>query len=166
MKGTLRVGCDNQASINIANNVVRHNRIKHVKIDVGVISLTHVKSRQQIAKCLTKILWTKDCNLACVKMELIGIYHRSWGECWTLLSQEAQAHEITTYKMKGLEETRPNPRDPAADPMVCVWVLRGDSSPIQLGISVHIGRLNAKTNDIKIMPNIWLISLNIPNVYS
>ena len=47
------------------------------KLDVGIISLTHISSRHQIADCLTKGLGTKDCNLACDKMGLIDIYHPS-----------------------------------------------------------------------------------------
>jgi hypothetical protein len=85
-KGPLRVWCDNQSAISIANNPVQHDRTKHVeidrffikeKLDAGIISLTHVNSGQQIADCLTKALGTKDCNLACDKMGLIDIYHPS-----------------------------------------------------------------------------------------
>jgi hypothetical protein len=45
------------------------------KLDGGIINLTHVSSGQQIADCLAKGLETKDCNLACDKMELIDIYY-------------------------------------------------------------------------------------------
>ena len=85
-KGPLRVWCDNQSAIAIANNPVQHDRTKHVeidrffikeKLDAGIISLTHVSSRQQFADCLTKGLGTKDCNLACDKMGMIDIYHPS-----------------------------------------------------------------------------------------
>ena len=85
-KGPLKVWCDNQSAIAIANNPVQHDRTKHVeidrffikeKLDAGIISLTHVSSGQQFADCLTKGLGTKDCNLACDKMGMVDIYHPS-----------------------------------------------------------------------------------------
>ena len=85
-KGPLRVWCDNQSAISIANNPVQHDRTKHVeidrlfikeKLDTGIISLTHVSSQQQFADFLKKGLGTQDCNLACDKMGMIDIYHPS-----------------------------------------------------------------------------------------
>ena len=67
-KGPLRVWCDNQSAISIENNPVQHDRTKDLeidrffikeKLDVGVISLTHVSSAQQFVDCLTKGLGTK-----------------------------------------------------------------------------------------------------------
>jgi hypothetical protein len=46
-------------------------------IDAGIVSLAYVRSGQQVADCLTKGLGTKECNLACAKMEIIDIYHPS-----------------------------------------------------------------------------------------
>jgi hypothetical protein len=85
-QGSLKVWCDNMSAINIANNPVQHERTKHVeidrffikeKIDAGIISLAYVRSRQQVADCLTKGLGSKECNLACDKMGMIDIYHPS-----------------------------------------------------------------------------------------
>ena len=54
-KGPLRVWCNNQSAISIANNPVQYDRTKYVKIDrffikekldAGIISLTHVSSEQ------------------------------------------------------------------------------------------------------------------------
>jgi hypothetical protein len=62
-KGQLNLWCDNKSEINIANNPVKHDRMKHVEIDrffikerldEGTLKLTHVNSRGQIADCLTK----------------------------------------------------------------------------------------------------------------
>lgn len=55
--------CDNKSVINIANNPVQHDHIKHIeidrlfikeKIDSGVLSLEYTKSCEQLADCLTK----------------------------------------------------------------------------------------------------------------
>jgi hypothetical protein len=80
------VWCDNQSAINIANNLVRHDRTKHVKIDqffikekmeAIIIKISYVSSGHQVADYLTKELGTKECNLACDKMGMIDIYHPS-----------------------------------------------------------------------------------------
>ena len=85
-KGPLRVWCDNKSAINIANNLVQHDRTKHVeidrffikeKIDNGILELSHVNSCDQVADYLTKGLGVKECNLACNKMGMIDIYHPS-----------------------------------------------------------------------------------------
>jgi hypothetical protein len=61
--GTMRIWCDNKSAINIANNLVQHERTKHVEIDRffikerlddGTLKLRYVTSRDQVAGCLTK----------------------------------------------------------------------------------------------------------------
>jgi hypothetical protein len=85
-KGPSRLLCDNISAISIANNLVQHDRTKHVeidrffikeKLDDGTIELSHVNSGRQIADSLTKGLGAKDCNVACDKMGMIDIYHPS-----------------------------------------------------------------------------------------
>jgi hypothetical protein len=85
-RGPLNLWCDNKSAINIANNPVQHDRIKHVEInrffikerlDEGTLKLSHVNSGGQIADCLTKGLGVKECSLACDKMGMIDIYHPS-----------------------------------------------------------------------------------------
>ena len=55
--------CDNKATINIAHNLVQHDRIKHVEVDRhfikkklerGLIFMSYVHTRKQLAYILTK----------------------------------------------------------------------------------------------------------------
>lgn len=83
-KGPMKLWCDSKSAINIANNLVQHDRTKHMeidrffikeKIDDGSMQLSHVNSGDQIADYLTKGL--KECNISCSKMGMIDIYHPS-----------------------------------------------------------------------------------------
>ena len=60
--------CDNQAAINISENLVQHAHTKHVevyrhfikeKLEAKVIKLPHVKSKDQLADILTKAVGTQ-----------------------------------------------------------------------------------------------------------
>ena len=82
----LIVSRDNVAAINIANNAVQFDRMKHVeidrffikeKIDAGTLKLKYVKSRNQLADSLTKGLGPKDNELACSKMGMLNIFSPS-----------------------------------------------------------------------------------------
>ena len=62
-KGPLKVWCDNQSAIAIANNPVQHDRTKHVeidrffikeKLDAGIISLAYISFGQQKCRLLDK----------------------------------------------------------------------------------------------------------------
>jgi hypothetical protein len=81
--GTMLLHCDNVATINIANNLVQFDLMKHVeidrffikeKIDVGALKLKYVRSRNQLADSLTKGLGSKDNELACNKMGMLNIF--------------------------------------------------------------------------------------------
>ena len=83
---TILLHCDNVAAINIANNPVQFDRMKHVeidkffikeKMDSGALKLEYVRSRDQLADCLTKGLGPKDNELACNKMGMLNIFSPS-----------------------------------------------------------------------------------------
>jgi hypothetical protein len=74
---TMLLHCDNVASINIANNTVQFDRMKHVEIDSGVLKLKYVKYRSQLADGLTKGLGPKDNELVCNKMGMLNIFSPS-----------------------------------------------------------------------------------------
>jgi hypothetical protein len=73
---------DNVAAINITNNLVQFDQMKHVeidrffikeKMDSGALRLEYVKSHYQLADCLAKGLGPKDNKLACNKMGMFNI---------------------------------------------------------------------------------------------
>jgi hypothetical protein len=80
---TMKLWCDNQSAINIANNPIQHDRTKHVeidhffikeKLDEGALKLNYVNSIEQVADCLTKSLGVKEFVSFCNKMGMIDIY--------------------------------------------------------------------------------------------
>ena len=83
---TILLHCDNVAAINIANNPVQFDRMKHVeidrifikeKIDSMTLKLEYVKSCNQLADSLRKSLGPKDNELDCNKMGMLNIFSPS-----------------------------------------------------------------------------------------
>ncbi|KAI0495957.1 hypothetical protein KFK09_022264 [Dendrobium nobile] len=62
-EGLIKLQCDNKSTINIAHNMVQHDRTKHIevdkyfmkeKLDSGLICIDHVSSKDQLIDILTK----------------------------------------------------------------------------------------------------------------
>ena len=82
----LELKCDNKSVICIANNPVQHDHTKHVEIDrffkkeklnSRILKLNHVKSEDQLADCLTKVLGLRVHENFCNKMEMVDMYRPS-----------------------------------------------------------------------------------------
>lgn len=79
----MKLWCDNESAISIANNPVQHDRTKHVEIDRffikeklndGLLKLSHVTTGDQVADCLTKGLNSVNLSRLCDKMGLVDIF--------------------------------------------------------------------------------------------
>lgn len=81
--------CDNKAAIEIAKNLVHHDRTKHVeidrhfikeKLDTKMVELTHVPSSFQIADVLTKALPKSKFDIMKSKLDMLDIHTQLEGE--------------------------------------------------------------------------------------
>jgi hypothetical protein len=75
--------CDNKAAINITNNLIQHDRYKHVeidrhfnkdKLDEDTMCMSFVGTKEQIADVFTKKLDITDFSNVISKMSMINIY--------------------------------------------------------------------------------------------
>jgi len=79
----LKFYCDNKAALSMALNPVQHSRTKHVdvdrhfireKVEDGIISLSYVPTKLQVADILTKGLPEDGFERFVGKLDMINIY--------------------------------------------------------------------------------------------
>ncbi|KAJ9550922.1 hypothetical protein OSB04_014967 [Centaurea solstitialis] len=89
----MRLLCDNELAINIANNPVHHDKTKHIeidkffikeKLDSGLLKISHVPTEGQVADCLTKGLST----LLDSYLELEVWFVMNWISLWAVFGHQ------------------------------------------------------------------------------
>ena len=80
---TIRLFCDNKVAIQIAQNLVQHDKTKHVetdqhfikeKLEAKIVQFTFVKSEDQLANILTKVVSSKVFHNSLDKSGIEDIY--------------------------------------------------------------------------------------------
>ncbi|KAI5327878.1 hypothetical protein L3X38_027274 [Prunus dulcis] len=82
-KDTLKLYCDNQSTIKIAENPIRHDRTKHVeihqnfiyeKLEEKIIEVPYVKTTEQLENMFTKAVSNQAFTDSLVKLSISNIY--------------------------------------------------------------------------------------------
>ena len=75
--------CDNKVAIDISHNPIQHDRTKHVevdkhfikeKLDGNIIQFLFVKSEDQLADILTKVIGSQAFDNSLIKLGMNDIY--------------------------------------------------------------------------------------------
>ena len=84
----MKLYCDNKLAINIAHNPIQHDRTKHIEIDrhfikekleEGVVRMSYVPSKYQLADILTKWLNSSMFHDFVFKLGMEDIYSSARG---------------------------------------------------------------------------------------
>ena len=78
----MKIYCDNKSAINIAHNLVQHDRIKHIEVDRhfikeldnGMIHTLYISSNDQLTDVLTKELSTLSVQDITSKLEMENFF--------------------------------------------------------------------------------------------
>ncbi|CAL2234166.1 unnamed protein product [Prunus armeniaca] len=88
---TMKLYCDNQSAIKIAENPIQHDIMKHVEIDRNfiyeeleekIIEVSYVKTIEQLEDMLTKAVSNRAFTYSLVKLGICDIYAPYLEECW------------------------------------------------------------------------------------
>nr|GEV64003.1 putative reverse transcriptase, RNA-dependent DNA polymerase [Tanacetum cinerariifolium] len=156
-KEATQVMCDNEAAIQISKNPVQHDRTKHVEIDwhfikekleVGIIKIPFVKSKDQLADILTKAVGSTIFNKCLDKLnfgnptiQLKGSVKSSKGSEY-IISRNRRLQVIKLWKMWRVVWSVSGSRKIVATAMPCAT-----SSVVlnQRGIKRKIGCIDVAT---------------------
>ena len=84
----IKLYCDNKVAISISHNPVQHDKTKHIevdrhfikeKIEKGIICMTYIPTREQLADIFTKGLQKSTFEDFIGKLDMINIYDPTWG---------------------------------------------------------------------------------------
>ena len=88
---SIKLYCDNKAAISISHNPVQHDKTKHIevnkhfikeKIKKGIICMTCIPTREQLANIFTKGLQKSSFEDFICKLDMINIHDPTWGGVW------------------------------------------------------------------------------------
>ena len=83
----MRLYCDNKSIINIVHNLIQHDKTKHVKankhfikekLDNGLICMSYMSTRGQLADVLMKGLANTRFQEIIIKLGMDNIYSLAW----------------------------------------------------------------------------------------